>query len=107
MDWPEIERSQNDEYLWVVGHGGGYVVMPTVQAGMDELPCIPSVQIRARRAYDGSPVVASRVNLKFAAQPVNASEVNRVGAEPNRFDALPSGVKSCRAGPPDHLSNDG
>jgi hypothetical protein len=47
MNWPEAGCSQCDEYLRVISHGCGYVVMPTVQAGVDELPCIASVQIRA------------------------------------------------------------
>jgi hypothetical protein len=43
----------------------------------------------------------------FTTELVWAGEVDRVGAEPHRFNALPPGVESCRSGSPDHLRDYG
>ena len=94
VDRAEAGRGQGDEYLTVVSHGGRYVVMSTAQAGVYELPGITGVQIRARRAHGGAPVVASREYLVIAAELIPAGEVDRVGAEPHRLHALPPGVES-------------
>jgi hypothetical protein len=73
VDRAEAGRGQGDEYLRVVSHGGRYVVMSTAQAGVDELPGITRVQIRARRAHGGAPVVASREYLAIAAELIAAA----------------------------------
>src|SRR5262249_30235573 len=94
----ETGCSQGHEHLRMIGHGGGDVVMAAAQARVDELPGIPRVQVRTRGADDRSPVVAAREHLMFTAELVRAGEMDRVGAEPHRFDPLPPGVESCRAG---------
>ena len=63
----EAGRGQGDEHLGVIGHGGGDVVVSTAQAGVDELPGVTGVQIRARRADRGASVVAAGEDLVFAA----------------------------------------
>jgi hypothetical protein len=45
VDGTEAGRRQRDEHLWVLGDGGGHVVVPTVQAGVDQLPGVAGVQI--------------------------------------------------------------
>jgi hypothetical protein len=107
VDGTEAGRGEGDEQLGVIGHGGGDVVVSALQTGVDELPGVPGVQIRARRAYRGASVVAAGEYLVFAAEFVAAGQVDRVGAEPHRLHALPPGVESRRAGTPDYLGDHG
>jgi hypothetical protein len=46
--------------------------MSTLKTGVDELPSITGVQIRARRAQGGSPVVAACEYLVFAPEFITA-----------------------------------
>jgi hypothetical protein len=72
VDCTEARRGQGEEHLGVIGHGGGDVVMSTLKTGVDELPSITGVQIRARRAQGGSPVVAACEYLVFAPEFITA-----------------------------------
>jgi hypothetical protein len=91
----------------MIGDSSRNPVMAAAQAGVDELPGISRVQVRAGGADDRSPVVAAREHPMFTTELIRAGEVDRVGAESHRFNALPPRVESCRAGSPDHLLDHG
>lgn len=47
VDSAETRRGERDEQLGVVGHGVGNTVMAAVEAGVDQLPDVAGIQIRA------------------------------------------------------------
>ncbi len=47
VDSTETRRSERDEQLRVMGHRVGNAVMTAVEAGVDQLPDVAGIQIRA------------------------------------------------------------
>ena len=91
---PEAGCGQCGEQLWVLGDRGGYVVVSAVQAGVDELPGVAGVQVRARGAGDRAAVVAPGEYLMLPAEGVGAEQVDWVGAEAGPFGLLPPGLEA-------------
>src|SRR6476659_3886761 len=94
VDGSEAGCGQGGEHLGVLGDGGGHVVMSAVQAGMDQLPGVAGIQIRARRAGDRAAVVAAGPYLMLASEDVGAAEMDGVGAEPDVFSLAPPRFES-------------
>ena len=82
VDGTEAGCGQGGEHLGVLGDAGGHVVVSAVQPGMDQLPGVAGIRIRARGARDRASVVAPRPYLMLAAEGVGAAQMDWVSAEP-------------------------
>ena len=91
---PEAGRGQCGEHLWMLGDGGGHVVVSAVETRVDQLPGVAGIQVRAGRARDRAAVVAAGQYLMLPAEHVNAAQVDRVGAEPDVFGSPPPGLEA-------------
>ena len=89
VDGPEAGGGEGDEDLWSVRHGGGHVVVATGGTGMDQLPGVAGIQVRAGRADVGAAIVAPRPHHPRPPVLIGTDQLDGVGAESDRFGSPP------------------
>lgn len=96
VDSSETRRSEGDEQLRVMGHSVGNTVMTAVEAGVDQLPDIAGIQIRARRARQRAAVVAPREYVMLSAELIEGLQADWARAESGPFCGIPPCVETRR-----------
>ena len=94
VDGAEAGCGQRRENLRMAGDRGWKLMVSAVEAGVDELPSVAGIQIRAGRACEGASVVAAGQHLALPAECVGAGQADRVGAEPDVFGFAPPGFEA-------------
>lgn len=94
VDGAKAGSGQRRENLGMLGDRGRKLVVSAAQAGMDELPSVAGIQIRAGRAREGASVVAAGQHLVLAAEGIGTVQADRVGAEPDVFGFAPTGLEA-------------
>jgi hypothetical protein len=103
VDSSEARGGECDEQLWVTSHRTGDPVVSAVEAGVDELPDVACIQIRAGRARCRAAVVAPGQNVMQSAELVGCRETDRAGTESRSFRLFPPCLEVRRCGSPNHL----
>lgn len=103
VDSTKTRRGERDEQLGVIGHRVGNTVMAAVEGGVDQLPDVAGVQIRAGRARQRAAVVTPRKYVMLSAELIGALQTNWARAESGPLCGIPPGVETLRRSPSHHL----
>ena len=100
---PEPRCGQRGEHRRMLGHRRGHLVMPTGEPSMDQLPGVPGVEIRTRRAHRRAAVLAPPQHFPLPPEPVHTHQMHRPRAVPRCLHPIPPLGVSRRGHPAHHL----
>ncbi len=93
MHRADRRRGHGDKHRRMRPHRVGHPVACTAHPRGDQLPGVGGIQIRARRAHTGPPILTPRQHRVLAASPVGPDQMHRAGAKPAPADLQPPAVE--------------